>query len=271
LNKYFITPLKKRLMSMFVTQKQAQEWALNWNFFFILGFGRSGTAFMASILNQAPNAYVFHEPVTEDFFAHTWVHYFPSSADRYMQGFRKKEIFFRMRHISSGVYGEVNSLLRCHAGAIKNVFPEASLIHLARDGRDVVRSTASRQAMTIRDPFTLSLRPAPSDPWQGHWRNMDRFARICWYWQEENRRLREGVGRIVQFEKILSSYEYFLKEVLEPCHIYIDEGAWAAAVSIPQNISRSFSMPKWEQWSLEQQNVFHKICGTEMSACGYDF
>jgi len=226
---------------------------------------------MSNVLNQAPNAHVFHEPVTEDFFAHTWVHYFPSAAYSYMHGFRKKEIFFRMRHVSSGIYGEVNSILRCHASAIKGAFPKATVIHLVRDGRDVVRSTASRQTMTIRDPFTLSLRPAKSDPWRSHWRNMNRFARICWYWQEENRRLREGVGRIVQFEKILSSYEYFLKEVLEPCHIHVDKSVWTAAAFVPQNTSRRFSMPKWEQWSLEEQNTFRTICGNEMIACGYEF
>jgi hypothetical protein len=247
------------------------EWARSWKFFFILGFGRSGTAFMANLLDQAPEAHVFHEPVIEDFFAHTWTHYYPSSANRYIRGFRKKDIFARMRHIPFGIYGEVNSVLRCHADAIKKVFPEATIIRLVRDGRDVVRSTASRRAMTIQDPFTLSLHPATSDPWRGHWQNMDRFARICWYWQEENRRLRMSVEKLVQFERILSSYAYFSQEILGPCGIHIDENVWKAAIATPQNTSHGFSMPKWEHWTPKQQNIFREICGDEMSACGYDF
>jgi hypothetical protein len=271
LNKYLITPIIKRLSSLYVTTKQVDEWARNWEFFFILGFGRSGTAFMADLLNRVTNAYVFHEPVLEDFYAHARAHYNPKDTDRYIQGFRKKEIFTRMRHIPSGIYGEVNSTIRCHAGAIQRAFPKAVLIHLVRDGRDVVRSTFGRRAMTIQNPFSLSIRPDASDPWRDHWHDMDRFARICWFWQEENRRLRTSIGRTVQFEKILSSYEYFSREILEPCGIHIAEDVWKAAIAIPQNISRGFSMPKWEQWTSEQQSNFREICGKEMLACGYDF
>jgi hypothetical protein len=256
---------------MFVTNKQAEEWAQNWKFFFILGFGRSGTAFMADLLDKVMGAHVFHEPVLEDFFAHARVHYNPADGDRYMQGFRKKEIFARMKHIPSGVYGEVNSTIRCHANAIKNTFPNAVLIHLVRDGRDVVRSTAGRRTMTIKNPFSLSIHPNSNDPWKDRWHDMDRFARICWFWQEENRRLRTSIGRTVQFEKILSSYEYFSREILEPCGIHIDEDVWLAAIATPQNISREFSMPKWGQWTSEQQKNFREICGEEMEKCGYSF
>ena len=67
LNKYFITPLKQRISTLRVTQDEMETWIKGWKFFFILGFGRSGTAFMADFLNQAREAYVFHEPVFEDF------------------------------------------------------------------------------------------------------------------------------------------------------------------------------------------------------------
>src|SRR5258706_4885890 len=110
----------------------------HWKFFFILGFGRSGTSFMANLLNQAPGAYVFHEPVLEDFYAHLKAHYSPADAERYMRGFRKREIYTRMRHVDSGIYGEVNGHLRCHAKAIKNVFSEAAVIYPGPSGRDVV-------------------------------------------------------------------------------------------------------------------------------------
>jgi hypothetical protein len=60
------------------------EWFKDWKFFFILGFGRSGTAFMAKLLNQAKGAYVFHEPVFEDFYAHLRAHYYPPAAEEYI-------------------------------------------------------------------------------------------------------------------------------------------------------------------------------------------
>ena len=126
-----------------------------------------------------------------------------------------------MRHIPSGCYGEVNSTIRCHAKAIAKTFPNAVLSHLVRDGHDVIRSTFGRRAMTIRNPFSLSIQPSVSDPWKARWPEMDRFARICWFWQEENRRLRATIGKTVQLEKILSSYEYFRDEILGPCQLDI--------------------------------------------------
>jgi hypothetical protein len=271
LNKYLIAPLKKRFSTIWVAQSLVEEWVNNWKIFFILGFGRSGTAFMADLLNKASGAYVFHEPVLEDFFAHARAHRNPKDADRYMGGFRKKEIFTRMRHLPSGIYGEVNSTLRCHAEAIRKAFREVTLIHLVRDGRDVVRSSVGRRTMTVRNPFSMSIHPDESDPWRVPWREMDRFARICWFWQEENSRLRKTIGNPVQFEKILSSYEYFQSEILEPCHIHIDTNVWESAVASPRNTTDKFSMPRWDQWTLEQQKTFREICGEEMENCGYKF
>jgi hypothetical protein len=271
INKYLILPIKQRLLVTTMQKRQMRDWIKNWKFFFILGFGRSGTAFMADFLNQADGVYVYHEPVLEDFYAHLKAHYNPKSAEKYMLGFRKKEIYTRMRHISSGIYGETNGNLRCHANAIKNAFPNAPLLHLVRDGRDVVRSHMSRRTMTVKNPFSVSMHPMESDPWRIRWSEMDRFARICWYWQEENRRLRNSIGRIVQFEKILSSYEYFQREVLEPCGIYIEKKVWETTVNTPRNTTGEFSMPKWDQWTSEQQKKFREICGEEMEKCGYSF
>ncbi len=271
MNKYLITPIKKRFSTIWVTQNQLEKWMGHWKFFFILGFGRSGTSFMANLLNQAPGAYVFHEPVLEDFYAHLKAHYSPADAERYMRGFRKREIYTRMRHVDSGIYGEVNGHLRCHAKAIKNVFSEAVVIHLVRDGRDVVRSHMSRGTMTINNPFSMQIHPAQSDPWKERWREMDRFSRMCWYWQEENARLRSSVGKTVQFEKILSDYEYFCSEILEPCHISIDKKDWEVAIASPRNTTSNFQMQKWDDWTPEQQKVFREICGDEMAKCGYTF
>lgn len=269
LKKFFSTPLRQRLSTISVTQSKLKTWVTGWNFFFILGFGRSGTAFMADLLNQDQHAHVFHEPVLEDFFAHLLAHYSPEMGKRYMTGFRKKEIYSRMWIFSPSVYGEVNGVLRCHAEAIKIAFPSAYLIHLVRDGRDVVRSSMPRRIMTIRNPLSLMIHPSKADPWYSHWADMDRFARICWYWQEENRRLREAVGKTVQFEKILSDYDYFHDKVLEPCHIQISRKTWEIAVTTPRNTTKEFSMPKWEYWTLEQQKTFRQICGDEMEKCGY--
>lgn len=271
MNKYLLTPLRKRLSTLGVSTAQAESWTREWRFFFVLGFGRSGTAFMADLLNRAPGAYVFHEAVLEDIPAHMRAHFSAAAAESYMQGFRKKEIYARMRGTASGVYGEVNGHLRCHAQAIQHAFPGAVLIHLIRDGRDVVRSTMPRRMMTLRNPFSLRIQPEASDPWHDRWSKMDRFERICWYWQEENRRLRVAIGKPVHFERILSSYAYLCEEVLGPCGIELEEPVWRSAVNSPQNVTPRHQMPKWDDWTPQQQRTFREICGEEMMRCGYEF
>jgi len=124
--------------------------------------------------------------------------------------------------------------------------------------------------MTIRDPLSLMVYPDNTDPWKIHWHEMDRFARICWYWKEENRRLRTSIGKTVNFEKILASYEYFQSQVLEPCGIYVEKEVWKASIRTPRNTTKKFSMPKWDQWTPEQQKTFREICGEEMKQCGYE-
>jgi len=271
MNKYLVNPIKQRFLSLWVSQSQLKEWANKWEFFFILALGRSGTAFLANLLNRAHGAHVFHEPAFEDFNAVVRAFYSPHAAERYMQRFRIKEIYLRMRHATPGIYGEVNSGLRRHAEAIRSTLPEAALIHLVRDGRDVVRSMISRRTMSIKDPFTSRIQPTGLDPWKMRWNEMDRFSRICWFWQAENSYLRTTVGKTVQFEKILSSYEYFYNAILIPCHVFIDKKDWEMAVASPKNTTSTFKMQTWDTWTLKQQKVFREICGDEMAKCGYIF
>lgn len=268
----FVSLLQARLSGIGVSQDRVDHGLQDWKFVFILGFGRSGTAFLANFIDGTPGVHVYHEPVFEDFFAHARAHYDADAAREYMQGFRKREVYLRMRAFNPGTYGEVNSVLRCHAKAIRTAFPGATLIHLVRDGRDVVRSAMPRRAMTFRDPLSLMIHPQDPDPWRSRWSKMDRFARICWYWQEENRRLRLAIGNPVQFEKLLVDYDYFTTQILEPCGaIRIGREVWESAVASPRNITREFSMPRWEAWTPEQQRVFSEICGEEMEKCGYSF
>ena len=269
MDKFFYTPLKKRLTTLWVPRDELDKWFSEWQLFFMLGFGRSGTAFLAHLLNQPPAVQVFHEPVLEDFYAHLRAHYSLPAAVAYIGGFRKKEIYMRMRHATPAIYGEVNGLLRCHAQAIQKVFPQAVVLHLVRDGRDVVRSTMPRRTMTLRNPFSMMIHPMESDPWRERWSKMDRFARICWFWQEENARLRKAIRNTVQFEKLLSSFDYFHDCVLQPCHITMQKAVWEESIRNPLNVTAKHQMPKWQDWSPEQKKTFLDICGEEMAACGY--
>jgi len=261
-----------RIKLMFwITDKEINKWTNDKNIFFILAIGRSGTKFLASLLNKASGAYVVHEPVREDFQAYLEAFYSEERAESYIRSFRKKEIYIRIRNKEINTYGEVNGVLRRHYHALKIAFPNAKFIHLVRDGRDVVRSMMSRYTMTLHDPVTSKIHPHVNDPWYRYkkWKNMDRFEKICYYWQIENKYLRERIPKRVQFEKILTDYEYFKENVLFPLNIYIPIETWKEFIKKKVNPSTKYILPYWEQWNKELIEKFNKICGEEMTKNGY--
>lgn len=260
-------------LHFWISNRRIDRWAESVNVFFVLAMGRSGTFFLSQLLDRAERARVFHEPTGSDFIAHQDAFHDPGAAVRYIQRFRKKEIYLRARTIQMDqmeTYGEVNSALRRHARALADAFPNAVLIHLIRDGRDVVRSMSARRTMTPKDKNTAMIRPRPGDPWAKQWEEMDRFARLCWYWQAENGYLRRTIsGPAVHFESILASYASFREQILEPLDLQVDRESWRKAVERPRNPTNRHRLPPWEEWSEDRQQTFRAICGEEMRKNGY--
>lgn len=263
----------KTYLRFWITNRRVDAWAREVNVFFVLALGRSGTAFLAHLLNQVAGAHVVHEPIGEDFIAHQHAFHDPDAARRYVRRFRKKDVFLRTRSAQPPMttYGEVNSALRRHARALADAFPGAALFHLVRDGRDVVRSMSARRTMTPEDKNTSMIRPRPDDPWADQWAQMDRFARLCWYWQVENAYLRQNIERTVQFEAVLASYDYFCEHLLEPAGLQLPPSVWEEAVNRPRNVTKEHALPPWEQWTPAQKETFRAICGEEMRKNGYEF
>ena len=267
----FTRRILKTHLRFWITNYRVDAWAIDLNLFFVLAMGRSGTCFLAHLLDRAEGAHVIHEPVGEDFIAYQHAFHDADAAHRYVRCFRKKEIYLRERPLEIETYGEVNSSLRRHARALAGAFPNAALLHLVRDGRDVVRSMSARRTMTPEDKNTRTIRPHPDDRWASQWEHMDRFARLCWYWQVDNAYLRQNIGRTVQFEALLSSYDYLCEHLLEPVGLQLPPSVWEEAVNRPRNVTKEHAMPPWEQWTPAQKRTFRAICGEEMRKNGYDF
>lgn len=256
-------------LRFWITETRILQWADHTNLFFVLAIGRSGTAFLAELLNRGPGVWVVHEPVHDDYAAYQKAFHSEEDAYRYIHRFRSREIYLRLRHQEFTSYGEVNSLLRRHCNALKRAFPRATLLHLVRDGRDVVRSMISRKTMAPEDPNTALIYPPDGDPWKNEWDQMSRFEKLCWYWQTENQYLRQCIGRTVQLERLILSYDSFETELLSPLGIEISKHAWQAAVTRPVNMTNQHRIPHWSEWGGEREASFWRICGAEMAEYGY--
>ena len=257
-------------LALRLPEEEIETWATTADLFFVLALGRSGSMFLAHLLQQAPRAYVCHEPVRADFVAYQAAYHHPDEALDYLRRFRMKDLYLRTLATAEPVYGEVNSNLRRHAEALGQVFPRAIRLHLVRDGRDVVRSTMSRRTFHAWDPVTFLICPHAEDPLAEAWPQMDRFERLCWYWTVENRYLRHALARHVQFERLLSSYDYFVNELLVPLGLSITRDMWRTARQHPKNATSQYGIPHWSNWDSDKKAAFERICGQEMHENGYE-
>ncbi len=252
-----------------VTNNDVERWIASKRFFFILAIGRSGTTFLAHLLNIADNAAVFHEPAVSDIDAYRRAFFSPQDAERYIASFRKKEMYLRARTKDVSVYGEVNSLLRRHVQALQHHFPAAGFLHMVRDGRNVVRTMMSTDALRPGDMWTWWLRPHASDPYFAQWPTMDRFAKLCWYWRVENHHLRTHIGNTVRFEEVTRDYDCFEQRILRPFGLVMSPTVWQQQSGVQRNATTTYAIPHWREWDAQHTRTFETICGDEMKANGY--
>jgi hypothetical protein len=205
-----------------------------------------------------------------DFLAYAAAFHHPDLALAYLERFRLKEVYVRTRGKAMKIYGEVNSVLRRHAHALGQVFPQSARLHLVRDGRDVVRSMMSRRTLSPGDPVTVLVSPHEDDPWAETWPQMNRFERLCWYWTTENRFLRRSLDHTVQLEAAVADYDYFATHLLAPLGLDIPRHAWIAVRERPKNVTQRYRIPHWSDWEHERKEIFEGICGEEMRENGYD-
>lgn len=250
-------------------RKTIDEWFETRIVFFLLGVGRSGTHLLAGLLNAAAGTMVFHEPLREDFESVVRAHKSEDEALAYLIGFRKRRIYALMPDLGVRAYGEVNSALRFHARAIKTAFPHARLLHLVRDGRDVVRSIMARKHYTGTGIGHQELSPLPGDPLYERWDLLSRFEKVCWLWADGNRRLRQEVEKIVKFENLVEDYAYFRRNIEEALEIEVGSQAWERAVRNFSHPTAKFSIPYWREWDAAAMRGFEQICGDEMRRLGY--
>ncbi len=251
---------------------------------FVLALGRSGTQFLARMLQHDPNAAVYHEPYAEDRINMALRH---AGMGTVVDG-KMATRFEEMARRSAGhsLHLETNSYLRYEAPWLAQNL-DAKLIHLVRDPRTFVPSAYARDVYTPAD-IQAPIVPHNSDAYARKWQHMDRFAKICWYWNHSNTQLADTTPNSIHMESILDDYEALSEHILQPFGLQLDKAVWQNEVSRPANtrtryrcrrILRGLSgrasrahhmkLPAFPQWSTEQKKIFDEICGGTMERLGY--
>lgn len=251
-------------------RRQAERWFECHPTFFFLGLGRSGTMFLSQLLDHAQDVAIFHEPIPEDAVAFVEARASSEAAVDYVRNFRKTRMYELAVQRGGNTYGEVNSWLRFHAQALRACFPTITILHLVRDGRDVVRSIMNMGHYTdgaLEKHYHLE--PTRDDPLRSAWNELSRFEKVCWLWADANSRLREGIDGVVRFENLIGSYEYVRENIEKVLGIEIGSDTWSHVVQTPVNASSQFTLPHWTAWDAPLRAAFERICGTEMGRLGY--
>ena len=261
---------RKTIKNTVVSDQELEDFFETQKIFFGFCTFRSGSTFLTDLLaRELKNSQILHEPNINDYWSYPKVLKSENNADHYVQTYRKKDIYQRISKQNFSIYGEMNPFFVLHCQAVKKLLPSAFIFHLVRDGRDVVRSNYSREVLGRKDPMLKLIQPPKDDPFRKDWGNFNRFEKICWKWQYENKLLRETTLHSVQFEKMISDYRYFDEKINQPLAINIPLENWKLRSSMPKHATPKYTLPPWPKWTDRHKDSFEKICGDEMVRCGY--
>lgn len=246
------------------------SWTASKRFFFGYGVYRSGTTFLADFLNRnVPNTIVQHEANVNDYWYYAKAIHSEVDARQYAIGYRRPEIYFRLKDLEFDVYGEINPFLRRHCMAMKTAYPEAKHFQIVRNPENVLRSLMSRELFDRKDPMAAVIFPPKDDSYSDKWETMSRFEKLCWLWMADNCFIRENTDHVILFEKLRTDFDYFNEKVLKFLEIEMSADTWDTQISAVYNSTPRYTFPKYAEWSAEHKKQFETICGEEMSYYGY--
>lgn len=250
---------------------------------FITGMGRSGTSFLSHLLSSVPGATVRHEYIPRqegvtprEYVIASW--YLGSTyAVPYLR--RKRDEI--ERSFSSEWFVDVDAGLRHSVPALKEVFPEAVILHLVRDPRKVVRSIYTRR---VDRRIHQIPRTQKDVEW---WLNANKLEQICRDWAVTTDRLLDEGLPVICLEELVADFGYVMDRLLAPCGFTLARSVWDEIKNTRVNKTRGrlvrylyaklrgksyvrASLPPFEDWTDDQKRVLNTLCGPTAAKCGYD-
>jgi len=205
---------------------------------FVVGTGRCGTKWLAEMLGASKIAVVRHEPY----------------GDELLEMNLKKETYIPSCLRSHRHYVECNGYMTKYIETLRGMY-DAEIYSLVRDGRDVVRSFYNRHL------FKDGTREQEYQP-QGE----TRFEKLCWWWNDQNRKAMSHGVPMIKFEDLLKDWGYFN---LTFGFLEIPQTVWDRKRRSKVNAAKRHNLPHHSKWGAEQTMIFDKHCGSLMRGLGY--
>ncbi len=261
---------------------------------FIVSTGRTGTMALARLCSECYGSQVDsrHEPSPDLFhLAATTLRERLSVAQTVRKlADSRRHILSDLRRTGCRWYVESNNNLAWLIPAVKALFPHLRIIHVIRDGRDVVRSwygkrvnSSDKATAVFAGPNDIRQRIGANDilndEYHSRWNNMDRFERLCWIWSRTDAAVQDAIDGddrccTIRFEDIFGDQNGFAGAIslisflangrAVPRNDFIRE-----RMKIRSNASDGHALPHWSEWSQDMQTTFAAIAGSQMRRNGY--
>jgi len=224
--------------------------------FIITGHGRSGTLWLARLLNECdPEVNVHHEPLPRfDAAGHARVYNGTLDAAEFVRLRRPQIERIWQRHPDQG-FAEVNSYLRYCVPALRDAFPDTPILAIVRDGRFVVRSLLARGC--YRQPGYPPIAPP---------RPMSPFASCCWYWADTYRRLIDQGVKCYKLEVLNRNWVEFHR-LCTKVGVTPDHAVWLRYAGRRVNVSVKDEEPP--VWTFDEVETFALVAGDVQEWFGY--
>jgi len=253
---------------------------------FILSTGRTGSKFIARLLEQAANVKAFHEPrPTLQYFSNFAFHHQHERQilTRLIDGARMEmilEVF-----IQDKVYVESNQCLTFFAPELANLFKESRFVHLIRHPGDFTRS-AVRKGWHKNDSIWESGRLRMAD--ETTWGNMDQTGRLAWLWDTTNRFISGFIRQLEPHRTSVFRIEDLVSDVEGVRDLLAFVGAEDVPVekiqkmqeekinepvilpNEPPNMQKVPDFPEYGQWPVESRIQLQHYCKELTAAFNYD-
>ena len=239
-------------------------------YYFFLSTARSGSKWLANILNQATSLTALHEFSLNHRLTGSTLTDEKNTADGFTEliGNRKKAHTLLQESRNwiekqDGDCAEANIYLEQFLPELKTVFPDAETIFLHRNPEDIVRSLINRDWYDTPEDTRHPVMNVKG------WDTLSQFEKACWYVSRTHQKLLDFCASRISFEAMTTDRNYLERTLLSLDVPFFPRLA-SKHFSEKINANYNYSFPAFEQWSKAQQTTFRKICGPTASKLTYD-